>query len=308
MSKTIFIKDITGSSGIVVDFFLIAQLDIKAKKDGTPYWDLKLQDKTGTINLKVWDVPEFSLEVGDYLKVDASVSTYKGSLQMTLRRMRLAHDEEIEKTDFMRASSRDRGEMYDSLLEIVCKIENEPLRAAVLVLMENNRSALMECPAAKTMHQPWLGGLMEHVLGIANCAIRICEVYPQLNRDVMIAGAIVHDIGKVEELVWSSAITYGRMGSLVGHIPMGITMWSQVSMDVDPALRDHVAHIIASHHGQKEWGAVAVPQTKEAVIFHLIDCIDAKLNMFELAIENGVDDDGRTSWNNTFGMTLWNGK
>jgi 3'-5' exoribonuclease len=190
----------------------------------------------------------------------------------------------------------------------VAKIEDERLRKAVTACVYQTEGRLKDAPAAKGNHQAYLGGLMEHVLRLCRLVEKLCEVYPDLNRDVLLAGAVLHDMGKCFELCYSEHIGYSREGELVGHIVQGSVYWDRFAGELDPAMRDHVAHLIASHHGVKDWGAAALPMTREAQLFHYLDMLDSRYEMFGNLVAAGVDAEGWTAWDHKLGIRVWNGK
>jgi 3'-5' exoribonuclease len=183
------------------------------------------------------------------------------------------------------------------------------LRAALRALIEDYRTQLQNAPAAWKKHQAYLGGLLEHILSLCGLAVAVSARYfPQLNRDVLIAACIVHDIGKVEELAYEDFIGYSRQGSLLGHIVQGSIIWSLYADRLDPATRDHIAHIIVSHHGRRDWGSPQVPMTREAQIFHLLDMIDSRMGLLDNIFAAGVDANGFTQYDRGMETQLWDGK
>jgi 3'-5' exoribonuclease len=307
--KTLFVDQLTESTGKLIDYFQVAQLDRKTKKDNQPYWSLKLRDRTGEVDAKWWD-PAADLEVstGDVVKVEAVTQTYRDSLQLNIKRLRKAEPGEVVKEDYIPASTHDRKELFDGLASYIGMIRNRCLGDSVFALCCDVRQELQDAPAAKGVHQAYLGGLLEHILQLCKLVVAVCECYPELDRDVMLAGAIVHDIGKIHELCYEDHIGYTRAGTLTGHIIQGSILWARYSGNLDPAARDHVQHIIASHHGQKEWGAAVLPITREAQIFHSLDLIDSRYEMVTNALADGVDADGMTGFVPKLGSQVWNGK
>jgi 3'-5' exoribonuclease len=167
---------------------------------------------------------------------------------------------------------------------------------------------LLNAPAAKSLHQAYLGGLLDHIIALCKLADAVCSCYPDLSRDILLTGCILHDIGKVVELRYDTQIGYTRAGTLTGHIIQGSIIWAKYSEGVDQATREHVQHIIASHHGIKEWGAAVLPMTREAQIFHLLDMVDSRYEIATNALASGVDENGMTAWSNTLGHAVWDGK
>ena len=309
--KTLFIEQLAADTGKLIDFFQVAQCDRKTKKGGQGYLALKLRDRTGEVDAKLWDIPDgLQIQTGDFVKVDAETQTYREALQLKLTRIRKAEPAEVVLDDFIPASKRDRNEMLTQVDGLVASIANEQLRASLaeLVMDFDIRGWLRDCPAAMKKHQAYLGGLLEHILNIASMVEGACKSYPVLNRDVLIAGAILHDIGKVFELCYQDHIGYTRIGTLTGHIIQGSIIWFKYSSNLDKATRDHIEHIIASHHGQKEWGAAVLPMTREAFVFHLLDQMDSQMGILDNLLAGDLDSEGFAPFDRALNCTVWNGQ
>jgi 3'-5' exoribonuclease len=308
--KRIFVADISAFTGSFTEQFQIGEIERRLKKDGQAYLTLALKDRSGEIPGKLWEIPAgFSVTDGDFVKVEAEIGTYRDELQLSIRRIRKLAREEVELGDFLPASRRDRNEMLDDLHAALSMIGNDHpgLRDALLRLIDDLAPALVDAPAAKSNHHAYLGGLLEHVLSLIGLAERVCGQYPELDRDVLVAGAVLHDIGKVVELCYDAALGYSRRGTLVGHCVLGVEILSRCSEALDDATRDHLEHIIVSHHGQAEWGAVKIPMTREARVFHLLDMIDAQMAMMNAAFHHATDGNGFTSFVPALRTALWNG-
>ncbi|WP_321471046.1 HD domain-containing protein [uncultured Paludibaculum sp.] len=302
-------------TGKFIGVFQVTQADLKAKKDGAAFMSLKLRDKTGEVDAKLWTVPDgLTVKAGDFAKVEAETGTYKDALQLKLLRVRVLDRAEVVVDDFIPASKRNRTEMLTQLYELVDIISNADLRAVLQTIIGDNAQRLMNAPAARKIHQAYLGGLLEHILNVSALARAVCHVYPDLDRDVLLAGLIVHDIGKLDELTYTDCIGTSRPGMLMGHIIQGSILWDRYTHPVtytcplDPATVDHVAHIIASHHGIKEWGAAVVPATREAQVAHLLDMIDSRLSIIgEALASQPLDTDGFTGKVYALDTALWTG-
>lgn len=204
-------------------------------------------------------------------------------------------------------SLRDRAVMLDELYHAIYRIKNQDLQTLVVHIVADNENNLRDCPAACTKHQPYLGGLLEHILNIIGMVDGVCATYNVLNRDLLVAAAILHDIGKIEELHYDTSIGYTRRGRLIGHIALSLYIFHD-ALKICPLnqdLADHLEHIIASHHGLLEWGAIRVPMSREATIFHLLDNIEARMGVIDTMIGNQFDIDGFTEKNSTFGSSLF---
>lgn len=308
--KELFIEKLTPETGMVTTFAQVARVDKKAKQDGELYLSIVLKDRTGEVPANLWDIPADlgELKARSVVKVKAVTGSYRDALQLKILQIRPAKIEEYAIEDFIPASKRDRDEMLAQLSGVVDTIIDQTLQDAVRRCIGENSIELRDAPAAKSVHQAYLGGLLEHILQLCKLADAVCSCYPALRRDILIAAAIIHDIGKLAELHYSDSIGYTRQGTLTGHIIQGSILWAKYSESLDAATRDHVQHIIASHHGNRDWGAAVLPMTREAWIFHLLDMIDAKYEMVTNAIDAGVDDNGLTAWQPKLESLLWDGR
>lgn len=311
--KELFVSDIKVELGRFTGFFLVQSAALRTTKAGDKnYFDIVLRDCTGDVPAKDWGdqckiTPESKPPVaGGFVKVEATPSLYKEKLQLTLQRWRPATEEEISLDDFIPASKRDRRQMWEEVCRAADSITDDGLLLFVQTLLGNNEAAFMDCPAAKKNHQPYLGGLMEHVLGILELVEKVCELYPKLNRDLLVAAAILHDLAKVEELSYGTSIEYTRVGRLVGHIALGFYMFGSHLHLLSPKLRDHFLHIVVSHHGRQEWGSPKTPMTREAYVFHLLDAMEARMNTSELLLASEpIDDLGFTPYSSAFESSLY---
>jgi 3'-5' exoribonuclease len=284
----------------------VARVERKITSTQKPYLALALSDKTGQIEARMWSVPEdLSVNTGQFVKVEAAPETYKDELQLKINRLRVLERHEYAIEDFLPVSKRDPQEMIEELRAwTVNSIRSESLSHLLGFVISENERDLLLAPAAKSKHQAWLGGLLEHILNLCELAIAIAPVY-RLDLDILIAAAVLHDIGKLWELRYDDRIDITPGGRLYGHILMGAHHLAQYGHELEPATYHHLMHIIASHHGTPEWGAARVPATREAWAFHLIDMLDSKLAMVDAAIAEGVDEDGFTSYHRDLGTMIW---
>lgn len=296
--------------------FIIDSITEKATKALKPYWLMVLKDKDGLVNAKVWDADAFAEgppTTGEFIKVRAEAGLYKGKLDLTLRKVRrldpVRDGAEFTYEDFVPVGPHDRFKLVEKLHVSFMGIEHPGLRAVCQHVFTDPElhSDMRDAPAAATIHQPYIGGLLEHVNNLLGLAIEIARRYelPQLSVDLLMTACLLHDIGKTRELHWKTSIGYTDEGSLIGHVAISMEMvdrlrlkyWEgiEVARGVpDGELPDwgleykhhaetwlHLRHIIASHHGQIEWRAIQEPASREANLFHLIDNIDSKMGMFD---------------------------
>jgi len=249
---------------------------------GKPYANLQVYDGSEQIMGRIWDYDGELPAENTVIKVDGTVSTYNGSPQITISQWRPAQEGEYNPADFMPVYEGDRDSLMNRLLHYINEIEDTSLQSLVReVITEKFPQEFYDAPAASRHHHNYLGGLLEHTVSVAWIATHLAINQKQtISRDLVIAGAILHDIGKIQAYDWSGcAIGYLTDGKMIDHIPLGLMMikpYIEKYLDNDTA--QHLMHIIVSHHGLKEWGSPVEPQTQEAKIVHLADLADARLN------------------------------
>lgn len=256
---------------------------------GKTYYGLKLQDKTGTIDAKVWelnrDIGDF--EEGDVIKVDAAALLYQGEMQLKVTRLRKSQEGEYDMLDFMPTTKKDISAMYTRVKELVQSVENlhiKTLLQNILIENKDNAAALQSHSAARAMHHSYLGGLLEHILSVAETCDFFAARYDYVNRDLLLAGALLHDIGKIHELSPMPQNEYTDDGQMLGHIIIGVEMVVRETMKIENfphQLASLIKHLVISHHGEYEFGSPKLPQTTEAFLLHYADNIDAKLKALE---------------------------
>lgn len=284
----------------ITDFFAVTSCDKKTTRTNKPYLAVELADATGTISGRVWDDAEklfSSLTAGTVARVTAKVESYQGSLQLNIidARKTTAKDA-IDPADYMPQSPHDTDLLLEQFMDMIHSISDASLRTLVTTVFSSDTLHMFRShPAAKKMHHAYIGGLLEHTLSVTRLALTIAELYPYVNRDILCAGALVHDCGKIHEMASSITTEYTLRGCLTGHITIGCEMIARAA-DAVPALPKeslwHVEHLILSHHGQREFGSPVIPATVEAFILHHADMLDAQLFQAYTAIstdENNED-------------------
>ncbi len=278
---------------VVTALFLVQHKDIRQKKSGEPYLSLVLGDRTGDVEAKMWDnVAEVmdTFERDDFLKVRGLLQVYQNRLQLTVHKLQKQANEAVDFTDFFPASSRNPDEMFAELQELVGAIGNTDLRALLNAFISDPEiaSKLKLAPAAKNIHHAFLGGLLEHVLSLCSLAKLTAAHYSDIDLDLLLTGAILHDIGKLQELTYERSFGYSTDGQLLGHIVIGLRMIDEKIHslpDFPVQLRKLVEHMVISHHGQLEYGSPKLPAFPEALLLHHLDNLDSKMECMRAFIE-----------------------
>ncbi len=273
----------------IVGYFAATSKSLRSRKGGGQYLALTLGDRSGQIECRMWDKLSDSLgsfEAGDVVKVRGEVGRYNGHLQITLDKVRRAAAEEFDPADYLPQSSQDVEGLWRRLNDSVESFTDPHLKALVRSFLDDPdlAEALRHAPAAKSMHHAWLGGLLEHIVSLLGICGMAAQHYPAIHRDLLLTGAILHDIGKLQELRWSTAFDYTLAGQLVGHITLGVAMIEKKLADLPdfpPELRILVEHIVVSHHGKLEFGSPKLPMIPEAVLLHYLDDLDAKMHVMQ---------------------------
>jgi 3'-5' exoribonuclease len=297
--KSSFVSDL-GAEQTITTYFLVNEKEIRNSRAGKAYLRLDLGDRSGTIEAVMWDQFEASakdVSRGDVVKVNARVESYRNKLQLTLQQLRLAKPEEVELADYFPHTKEDVGKLWAQLLEFANSIENPWLKKLVNGIITDPQIAARykRAPAAKVMHHAYLGGLLEHVIGLCGLAKQVAAHYPELNADLLLTIAILHDVGKLDELCYDRAIGYTTEGQLLGHIVMELETVSKAMDAIEgfPAnLKTVVQHLLISHHGQYEFGSPKLPMIREAMVFHYLDDMDSKMAAVRaaLATESGDEE------------------
>ena len=270
-------------------------------RNGKPYDNLILQDKTGTLDGKVWDPNSSGIadyDEMDFIEVYGEVISYNNNLQLNIKQIRKAQEDEYVAADYMPTSEKSTEGMYRELLGYVSQIENTYLRQAVEYYFVNNETFIKTFKghsAAKTVHHGFAGGLLEHTLSVVKFCEYMVGAYPILNKDLLYASAICHDIGKTKELSTFPENDYTDDGQLLGHIVMGTEMIGQKARTIPgfpPVLEAELKHCILAHHGEYEYGSPKKPALIEAAALNLADNTDAKMETFMEALQNAKD----TGW------------
>lgn len=297
----------------ISDIYLCKHKQSAVTKNGKPYENVILQDKTGTIDAKVWEpnnpgIGEY--DSLDYIEVFGDVNLFQGNLQVSVKRIRVCREGEYDPADYLPVSMKGIDGMYQELLGIIKSIGNPYLKKLLEAFFVNDQAfakTFRSASAAKTVHHGFVGGLLEHTLGVAKLCDYYCSAYPMLKRDLLLTAAICHDIGKVNELSPFPENDYTDDGQLLGHIVMGSQMVAERAAKIESfphGLLSEVQHCILAHHGKYEYGSPKLPALMEALALNYADDTDAKLETFKEILENSNGNKGWFGYNRLFESNL----
>ncbi len=300
--------------------FLVEDVQVKLKKNKEEYLTLTFKDRTGSIKAKKWDGGE-APKRGSFVKVQCDVTSYQNVLELNVKQMReLTLNESVAVEDFVPIGPNDRfADMRELKLQVML-IEHSGLRALCQHVVDDPALHMdfRDAPAATGNHHAYVGGLVAHVLSMIGLARRVAGHYSALDVDLLVAACVFHDIGKIRELTWKTSLEYSREGRLVGHVVIGLEILDRLqasffsgtkyetpeAYDEDCRTFDHLRHLIASHHGNLEWGAAKKPMSREAVAFHLIDMMDSRMAGFD-GMDLKLDDEGFSGWIRQMEGPVW---
>lgn len=280
----LWVKDIKDNDQVRGEY-LVKSKRMGSTRKGDPFMSLTLADRSGEIEARVWERASSLSSLfseGDILEIEGAAGSYRGEVQLTLSDLKTVK-EVRDPSLFIEVSQQDVTKMMLSLREVLRKIENPQIKSLTERFLSDSSfvQLLKKAPAAKNFHHSTLGGLLEHTLSVCRLALLVSEHYPELNRDLLLAGAFLHDIGKVRELGVATSIDYTDEGRLIGHLSLGVSMVDEKLAAMEGFPEDislRLKHLILSHHGEYEFGSPKKPAFLEAVALHLIDDLDAKMN------------------------------
>lgn len=298
----IFVSEIRDRAQ-VDSVFLVKEKIMAMAKNGKPYLTLRLMDKSGDVDAKVWDNVDAisaTFEKDDFIAIHSKASIYLGKMQLVVTELVKIPEEEVILADFLPESPRDLKEMEGELAELVASISDAYLKGLLAAFFEDPAflATYLNAPAAKGMHHVYLGGLVEHSLAVAKLVDRIVPLYEGLNRDLLVAGALLHDVGKVREMAYIRSFDYTDEGKLLGHITIGVEMVREKIAGIAGFPRELsmlLQHMLLSHHGQYEFGSPKLPMTLEATILNYLDDLDSKINGIRTHVEREPDNHSRWS-------------
>jgi 3'-5' exoribonuclease len=297
-------------------FFLCTYKDVRQGRTGEPFISLSLQDKTGLIRGTVLtDASRLrdEFDSGEFVKVQGRTNLHNGSMQLLVERIRRINPDQdaaqgFRAEDCVLSAPRPVDEMWSELQELIQHVRDPHIRELLQRMTTQHADKLRVWPAALRVHHAYRSGFLEHILSVARSALVLGTAYG-VNQDLLTAGALLHDIGKLEELEYDQATTYSREGNLVGHVTLGAIMVRNVMAsipDFPEILRTQIEHLVVSHHGHKEFGAPVEPMTLEAMILSAVDDLDARINQVKQAVaEEGEGE--FTAYHARLGRVLWRG-
>ncbi len=277
----------------IEDVYLISDKQLRANRNGNLYLQVELRDRTGSISARLWNAGEHqfrSFDVGDFVQIKGKVQLFQGALQIILSHIDRIESEKVDLGDFLPHTEQDVSKLLDRLRGYLLRLGNLHLRALVECFLMDDEFMRGFCrsPAGVRNHHAYLGGLLEHVVTLLDAADRILPLYPELDRDLLLMGIFLHDVGKVRELSYHRVFGYTDEGQLIGHLVIGVEMINDKAAKVPdltgepfpPELLLRLKHMIISHHGSYEFGSPKLPMTPEAIALHYLDNLDAKVHSF----------------------------
>ncbi|HEV8060452.1 MAG TPA: OB-fold nucleic acid binding domain-containing protein [Gemmataceae bacterium] len=294
-------------SDAVEEIYLIADKQLRANRNGNLYLQVELRDRSGSITARLWNASDAlfrTFDVGDFVWVRGKVQLFQGALQIILSQIDRFETEKVDLADFLPHTPHDVHKLLDRLRATLMHLSNHHLRALAecFLMDEEFVRDLMQAPAGVRNHHAYLGGLLEHVVTLMDAADRLISLYPDLDRDLLLTGVFLHDIGKIRELSYRKVFSYTDEGQLVGHLIIGVEMLNEKVAKVpdltgEPFPRElllRLKHMIVSHHGTHEFGSPKLPMTPEAIALHHLDNLDAKTHSFARDIKE--DKNASSAW------------
>jgi 3'-5' exoribonuclease len=301
--KDFFIRDCQQHENqTITSSFAVASKQVKTKKNGEFYLAVTLADRTGQVQANMWDNVADSInafEQDDFVKIKGMVQKYNGRWQLTLHKVRKLGDAEIDYSDYLPKTSKDIEQLWRSLGDFVETFQNPWLKRLVKDFMADEAiaTAYKNAPAAKTLHHAFVGGLLDHVVSLFTVSDLAVRNYPQVNRDLLLTGAFLHDIGKIHELAYQRSISYTTKGQLLGHMIIELEMVHDKLAHI-PGFPDElkilIEHLIISHHGQYDFGSPKLPMFPEALMLHYLDDLDSKMESMRAQFER--ESEAETAW------------
>lgn len=307
--KKLFVEDLKVGDSIFGELFAVKSYKKTATRNNRPYIDIALSDKTGSVKGKIWSDDMANCEnVGeaDVVSVSATVEEFNGP-QMRITNM--SNVEKYDLADFQPSTDKDIEKMFSEITEAADKVKNPSLKKLLKEFLNDTETIkkYKEVAAGYTVHHAYLGGVLDHTTEILNFVPGMCKIHSKINKDILVTGIILHDIGKIHEYDVSTTVTITPKGKLLGHIFIGAEMVKSYGekAGVDENLLDEIIHLILSHHGKMEYGSPVLPKTPEAIALHMMDDTSAKLNTAFKALEPGEENELFTGYHRILGTELY---
>jgi 3'-5' exoribonuclease len=301
---------------VITTSFLVVSKQAKPKKSGELYLALTLADRTGHLDAKMWDNVADHIncfEQDDFVKVRGLINKFNGRFQLTLHKVRSMEEKEVEFEDYLPRTTKDIGALWQTVREFVDSMRDPHLQALLRAFMADPQieHAYKNAPAAKTLHHAFIGGLLDHVVSLFQLSDLACRNYPEtINRDLLLTGVFLHDIGKIHELTFARSFTYTTRGQLLGHMIIELEMLHAKIAQVQGFPEEYktlIEHLIISHHGKYEFGSPKLPMFPEALMLHYLDDLDSKMESMRAHFQREPDADW-TTYNSSLARPLLNSK
>jgi len=310
-----FLNDLEVGDEFEIDL-LAAGLQKRNTKDGSPYLTLQLRDKTASMKAVFWnyaDAMHGGIRKGDIVRVKGTLGEYNNLPQVKISAMEKVPDEKVHIEDFLAVTPYDREKLWEKIRFLLNEIQNPHLRALVQSFLDDKDfiDRFTRAPAAVMMHQPYIGGLLEHTHNLVRLAKAASLIYPFIDREILVVGAFFHDVGKIIEYAYDRQIEFTTLGKLKGHLVMGADMVRRASQKIQNFPEELILkleHMILSHHGQKEWGSPVEPMFTEACMLHYLDNLDAKTHMFHAAVRSGDPQEQWSEFSKQLGHEVYLGE
>ena len=299
--KDFYVRDAAQfENKVIVTSFVVAAKQVRPRKTGELYLQLTLADRSGHLDAKMWDNVADAIETfeqDDFVKVKGLVNRFNGKFQFTIHKLRKLQESEVDFADYLPKTDKNIDELWAAVADFVESFSNPYLKTLLRAFMADPEiaTAYRNAPAAKTLHHAFIGGLLDHVVSL----FRVCDLasrnYPQINRDLLLSGAFLHDIGKIYELAFTRSIQYTTRGQLLGHMIIELEMLQAKIAEVPnfPAeLKTLLEHLIISHHGHYEFGSPKLPMFPEALMLHYLDDLDSKMESMRAQLERDAAREG----------------
>ncbi|MGO9137315.1 MAG: 3'-5' exoribonuclease YhaM family protein [Syntrophales bacterium] len=313
-SKSVYIKDIKPGEK-VNESFLVTEKNLAFSQKGTPYLNVRLKDKTGEVDGKIWENAiewDKAFSKGDVIKAQGGAVSFRSTVQLSITGVRKVDDAAVDLAEYLPVAKGDIDVMFADLMGFVERIETPCLRDLLHLFFHDEEIARLfkKAPAAKSFHHVYIGGLLEHTLSVIRLLDLVTKHYQGINRDLLMSGGILHDIGKIYEYTYDRMFDYSDEGRLIGHIVIGLEMLDARVATIEgfpEQLAMELRHLILSHHGTQEFGSPKRPKTPEALIVHFMDDLDAKVNAFQEFIQESADDSHWTPFHRLFERFIYKG-